>query len=120
MKPIDFMWCCNNMNVCSYISKSMKPLYLEKVSKATTAFKILSDPTRFKILLFLFESEGELCVTDIAEKVSISHSAASHQLSKLEAHNIVFSYRDGQAVCYEVNDNELVNNLRQVMYTFIH
>lgn len=108
------------MNVCSYISKSMKPLYLEKVSKATTAFKILSDPTRFKILLFLFESEGELCVTDIAEKVSISHSAASHQLSKLEAHNIVFSYRDGQAVCYEVDDNELVNNLRQVMYTFIH
>ena len=98
----------------------MRALYMEKVSKATTTFKILSDPTRFKILLLLFESEGELCVTDIAEKVKISHSAASHQLSKLEAHSIVSSYRDGQTVCYEVTDNELVYNLRRVMQTFIY
>jgi len=107
------------MNVCSYISKSMRTLYLEKVSKATTAFKILSDPTRFRILLLLFESKEELCVTDIAKMVDISHSAASHQLSKLEAHNIVSSYRDGQTVCYEVNDNELVDNLKRAMHTFI-
>lgn len=98
----------------------MKAIYLEKVSKATTAFKILSDPTRFKILSLLFESKGELCVTDIAEQVNISHSAASHQLSKLEAHGIVSSYRDGQTVCYELNNNELVGNLKQVMKTFIH
>ena len=107
------------MNVCSYISKSMKPLYLEKVSKATTAFKILSDPTRFRILSLLFESKEELCVTDIAEMVNISHSAASHQLSKLEAHGIVSSYRDGQTMCYEVNDNELFDSLKRVMQVFI-
>lgn len=108
------------MNVCSYIGKFMQVLHLEKVSKATTAFKILSDPTRFRILSLLFGSVGELCVTDIAKTVNISHSAASHQLSKLEAHGIVSSYRDGQTVCYEVNDNELVNNLKRVMQTFIH
>ena len=107
------------MNVCSYISKSMRILYLEKVSKATTTFKILSDPTRFRILSLLFESKEELCVTDIAEMVNISHSAASHQLSKLEAHGIVSSYRDGQTMCYEVNDNELVDSLKRVMQVFI-
>ena len=98
----------------------MRTLYFEKVSKATTAFKILSDPTRFRILSLLFESEEELCVTDIAEKVNISHSAASHQLSKLEAHNIVSSYRDGQTVCYEVTNNELVGSLKRAMKTFIN
>ena len=90
-----------------------------KEAEATNAFKILADLTRFRILSLLFESKEELCVTDIAEMVNISHSAASHQLSKLEAHGIVSSYRDGQTVCYEVNNNELVDNLKRVMQTFI-
>ncbi len=83
-------------------------------TKATTVFKILADVTRFNILSLLYSSEA-MCVYEIAEAVGISHSAASHQLSKLEAHGVLKSFRDGQNVCYEVRKSELSDNIRRVM-----
>lgn len=90
----------------------------EKITKAITVLKILSDPTRFRILSMLLDSPEGLCVYEIAEGVGISHSAASHQLAKLEAHGIVESFREGQTVCYELRDSELTDSLKEIMDTF--
>jgi len=91
----------------------MKTLHKEeKVTKAILAFKLLSDPTRYRILSMLFGEPEGLCVYEIAEGVNISHSAASHQLAKLEAHQIVESFREGQTVCYEIF-RELLREARQ-------
>ena len=79
----------------------------EKIHKSTTVFKILSDPTRFKILCLLVKRKKGLCVHELAEAVDISHSAVSHQLDKLEAHNIVIFFREGQVVCYELKRNTI-------------
>lgn len=89
------------------------------VIKATTAFKILADPTRFKILCLLLKAKEGLCVYEVAEGMDISHSAASHQLTKLEARGIVKSYREGQTVCYEMCENTVTRNIQTLMKPFI-
>jgi len=96
----------------------MYTLHTDNIIKTTTAFKILSDPTRFKMLCLLSNTREGLCVGELAEGVGISHSAASHQLAKLEAHNVVCSFREGQEVCYELEKNPFTQNLLRVMSAF--
>ena len=96
----------------------MNSLHTEQVIKTTTAFKILSDPTRFKMLCLLSESKEGLCVGELADAVGVSHSAASHQLTKLEARGVVTSFREGQEVCYELQNDSFTRNLIRVMKTF--
>ncbi len=53
-----------------------------KVEKVSQLFKMLSDPTRLKILLYL--KDGEQNVTAITQAVEMEQSAVSHQLRLLE------------------------------------
>ena len=46
-------------------------------------FKVLSDPTRIRILSLL--AHEEMCVTCIADSLGMTHSAISHQLRLLRA-----------------------------------
>lgn len=91
----------------------------EKNVSAVTAFKLLSDPTRCKILYFLGKSADGMCVYELAEAVNISHSAASHQLSKLEARGVVQSFREGQKICYRVCNNRFTKKLFKALNIFI-
>ena len=112
------------MSIYSYIcmttkEKEIKAIGgLEKIAEASTIFKLLADPTRLKILCLLFDNKEGLCVNEIAEHVGISHSAASHQLAKLEARSVVSSFRDGQMVCYAVVENKSNKNLERVVNLF--
>jgi ArsR family transcriptional regulator, lead/cadmium/zinc/bismuth-responsive transcriptional repressor len=81
-------------------------------------FRMLGDQTRLAILALLFASEHDLCVQDIADAVDISHSATSHQLSKLEAWGIVRSFRMGQTVCYEIQDTEFTKRINTALRLF--
>lgn len=90
------------------------------ITKATSTFKLLSDPTRFKILYVLYKSDDGLCVHEIADAVSISHSAASHQLSKLEDKGIVNGFREGQLMCYRLSRTEYTNEIINMMKPFSH
>lgn len=76
--------------------------------------KILSDPTRVKIILALYKN-GDMCVSEIAEYVDMSQSATSHQLSKLEAKEIVLCYRHGQKMCYELAKNKFTKKLIKIL-----
>jgi DNA-binding transcriptional ArsR family regulator len=70
--------------------------------------KILCDETRYKIIEVLLYNNEDLYVGDIAEKVDISHSAASHQLNKLELMGLVSSTKCGQHVCYKLNEGKSI------------
>ena len=50
-------------------------------------FKVLSDPTRIRILSLL--AHEEMCVTCIADALGMTHSAISHQLRLLRATYLV-------------------------------
>ena len=108
------------MHVCSYIHymKTIDTNNLKQITRTTTSFKLLSDPTRVRILCLLYKSKDGMCVNEIAEDISISQSAISHQLSKLEDRGVVHSFREGQSVCYRLAHTSFVKELISVMLTF--
>lgn len=68
-------------------------------------FKVFGDSTRIKILCSLFHQE--LCVQDIADRVSASQSAVSHQLRLLKQAKLVKSRRQGKLMLYELADQHV-------------
>ena len=74
----------------------------EQISEMGARFKVISEPSRLKILLAL--SGGELCVDHITEAVGGNQSAVSHQLKTLKDNKIIKSRRKGKNVLYSVSD----------------
>lgn len=68
-------------------------------------YKVMGDPTRLKLLTAL--EQTELCVTDLAELLSMTRSAVSHQLSTLKAAKLVKSRKDGKTVYYSLDDEHI-------------
>ena len=76
-------------------------------------FKVFGDSTRIKILYALFEAE--LCVCDIAQLLSLTQSAVSHQLRVLKASRLVKPRRDGKTVFYSLADEHVRKIIAQGM-----
>ncbi len=76
-------------------------------------FKVFGDSTRIKILYLLFESE--MCVCDIAQLLSMTVSAISHQLRVLKQSQLVRFRRDGKTVYYSLADEHVRSILAQGM-----
>ena len=68
-------------------------------------FKIFGDMTRMKILYALLESE--LCVCALADLLSMTQSAISHQLKILKDHKLVGNRRDGKTIFYFLADDHV-------------
>ena len=83
------------------------------VAGLADTFRVLGDPTRVRILHAL--SLGELCVCDIAAIVSISESAASHQLRLLRGMRLVRARRDGRHMFYAVDDQHILDLMKQAL-----
>lgn len=65
-------------------------------------FKVLSHPTRVRILRAL--AKEELCVCDLAQALSLSISATSHQLRALRSMRLVRYRMDGKLAYYSLRD----------------
>lgn len=74
-------------------------------------FRLFGDSTRVKILYAL--SQSELCVGDIAELLSMTQSAISHQLRVLKQSKLVKYRREGKAVLYSLADAHVTTILKQ-------
>jgi ArsR family transcriptional regulator len=64
-------------------------------------FKLLSDETRLRILLYLAR-EGELHVTALCERLRQSQPAVSHHLALLRVAGLIEARRDGKHNFYSV------------------
>ncbi|MDY6967316.1 MAG: metalloregulator ArsR/SmtB family transcription factor [Spirochaetota bacterium] len=78
------------------------------ISRVADIFKVISDPSRLKIVMSLIH--GELCVCDLSAVSGISESAVSHQLRSLRNLRIVRNRRKGKVVYYRL-DNDHIKNL---------
>lgn len=74
-------------------------------------FKVFSDSSRIKILYVLMCSE--MCVCDLANTLSMSQSAISHQLSILKQQDLVKYKRSGKSVIYSLSDDHIKTIMRQ-------
>jgi ArsR family transcriptional regulator len=70
-------------------------------------FKVLTDPTRLKILYAL--GAGELCVFDLSVSVGSSVSSVSHHLAALKRTRLVKMRRDGRVIYYSLDDEHVTS-----------
>lgn len=103
---------------CQYNPKIVDRLKNEIPDDETTAslaemFKVFGDNTRIRILWALFDKE--LCVYDIAEKLSMSQSAISHQLKTLKQARLIKARRDGKNAFYSIDDDHVKKIIEQML-----
>lgn len=77
----------------------------ETLEQIAELFKAFGDPTRVQILSLL--QQQERCVGDIAEAVSLSQSAISHQLRILKQMHLIKFRRDGKNILYSLADDHV-------------
>lgn len=81
--------------------------------KVSTLFKVLSDPTRIKIIYLLKDSN--LSVNEIKDILNMTQSAVSHQLRVLKDTNLVKYERAGKNVIYSLADNHVYEIFNQAI-----
>ena len=83
----------------------MELLSDDKIIDLSELFKICGDSTRVKIINILIDAE--LCVGDIANRISASQSAVSHQLRILKASKLVKYHKEGNTIYYSLDDEHI-------------
>lgn len=68
-------------------------------------FKCFGDSTRVRILCVLLD--GEVCVNEIADSLTMTQSAVSHQLKLLKSAKLIKSRRDGKSILYSLADEHV-------------
>ena len=77
----------------------------DKLYDLAELFKVFGDSTRIRILFALHEAES--CVCDLAEALSMTQSAVSHQLKILKQSKLVGNRREGRQVIYFLADDHV-------------
>ena len=74
---------------------------------ATDMFKLVSDPTRLKILWALLH--GEHSVGELAEDVGVQPTVVSQHLAKLRTSHMVSVRREGTKMYYRAENDHVLN-----------
>jgi DNA-binding transcriptional ArsR family regulator len=94
---------------------------MDRVEQVATIFKVLSDPTRLKLIKLLSENEpgecpaeecngrGFLCVNALAHRLGVTQSAVSQHLRLLRQAGLVRSERRGSFVHYTLDQEGVAN-----------
>jgi DNA-binding transcriptional ArsR family regulator len=78
----------------------------ELIEHAAERFRLLSDPTRLRLLNELDVVE-ELPVGELAERAGVGLSNTSKHLHQLERNGVVAKRRTGTTILYRISDPEL-------------
>ena len=107
--------CCEAVEVHEELLKIVREKLPAEESLLDLAelFKVFGDSTRIRILFVLFEAE--VCVCDLAEALSMTQSAISHQLSILKRNKLVKSRREGKSMFYSLADDHVRTIVSQGM-----
>jgi DNA-binding transcriptional ArsR family regulator len=103
-------------------TRSVKPhpdeLTSVQVSAAVTAFALLADPTRVRMLWAL--REAELDVASLAAVAGCRPTVASQHLSKLRFAGLVEGQRQGQRVVYRLRGGHVRMLLTEALFHADH
>lgn len=107
------------MSKKKYTNCSPKPaltsrplLSLRQAQALESTFKMLANITRLRMLHAL-ACAGELCVSDLADKLGMKPQAISNQLQRLADRGIVEAQRDGLQIRYSILDPCVLTLLHQ-------
>jgi DNA-binding transcriptional ArsR family regulator len=99
---------CINENSVRGVKSQM--LQDETFQLISDHFKVLSDPTRVKILYAL--TQTEICVCDLAAVLEITDSAVSHQLRLLRDKVLVKFSKEGKMTYYSLSNDEIIDMIK--------
>jgi ArsR family transcriptional regulator len=85
----------------------------EQLERAAAIFRAAGDLSRLKLLHRL--SEGEWCVTELAEAAGVGLSTVSQQLRLLRAERIVTRRRAGKHIFYSLADAHVSDLIRSAI-----
>ena len=83
------------------------------VIELADTFKLFSDSSRIKIMYTMMNEEK--AVQHIADEVSMSQSAVSHQLKTLKQARLVKARKEGKTVYYSLDDEHIEKILAVVV-----
>ena len=88
------------------------------MNKLTSIFKILSDETRLRILVLLYQED--LCVCQLSSILNVPQPRISKNLSKLRDLDLVADERKEKFVYYSLKkeNNILINTLKNIIADF--
>ena len=89
------------------IQTAQQVIDLDTATQLAEMFSALSDPSRLRIISALAHAHGELNVSELSERVSMSESATSHQLRLLRTQRIVRARKSGRQVFYSLDDGHI-------------
>jgi len=72
----------------------------------TTLFQLLSDETRLRILMLLFQQD--LCVCELTQIMNESQPKISKHMAKLRTHKLVNANRNEQYIYYSINRQDAI------------
>ena len=96
--------------IAHIFNKNLMPLNEQTSLHLANLFSALSDPTRLRIIDLLLDSE--LSVGVIADSLSMTESAVSHQLRGLRLQRIVHARKQGRQVFYALDDVHIAELFR--------
>lgn len=79
----------------------------ESLDHLSSIFKVLSEPTRLKIIYAL--SFGEMNVSELVENTEMTQSSISHQLQILRRQSLVKQRKEGRKVFYSLDDDHVLD-----------
>ncbi len=103
-------------NCCSRKQQSNdRPmLSVEQAGELEALFKVLGNMTRLRMLQAVCAA-GEICVTDLAEKLNMKPQAISNQLQRLVDRGILGHRRNGNNIFYRILDSCVVSLLEAAL-----
>ena len=96
---------CRIIDSCAVTSASQSMPDERILYEISLVLDAMGDLNRIKIISALCKSE--MCVCDIANVLSMSHSAVSHQLRILRHTGIVSARKEGKIVYYRLADEHI-------------
>ncbi|MBL7254411.1 ArsR/SmtB family transcription factor [Paractinoplanes lichenicola] len=90
----------------------------DQVDLAAETFRLLSDPTRIKVLWALLQ--GEQSVACLAELAGTTPTAVSQHLAKLRMSRLVTGRRQGTFIYYSAADEHVRRLLAQALHHADH
>lgn len=85
----------------------------DQVVELAEMFRLMSDPTRLRIILACLDEPAP--VGEMAERIGISGSLASHHLRLLRAARLLQAERRGRQVFYAVSDGHVRSMLSDMV-----
>ena len=85
---------------------------------AAEIFRLLSDPTRIRVILAL--QDGERSVTQLADTVGKSPTVVSQHLAKMRLGRLVRARREGTAMFYSLIDEHVRRLVTEAVFQAEH